>query len=141
MTRTSLIPLLDDFDRAFNLVPFPLSEKGWSSYFPRLDLAESESEVRVTAELPGMDEKDIDISLSDNTLTISGEKKAEHEEKNGNFYRTERSFGSCTRTVDLPAEVNEDKVEASFKRGVLTITLPKSEKAKKTTNKIQVKGE
>jgi HSP20 family protein len=83
----------------------------------------------VSAELPGMDDEDIEVSLSRDVLTISGEKKQEKEEKGRDYYRAERSYGSFRRSIPLPAEVNADKVDAVFSKGVLTITLPKTAKA------------
>jgi HSP20 family protein len=116
-------------------------EQHLSHYHPKMDVMETEREVRVLAELPGMDEKDVEVLLSNDTLTLKGEKKAEVEEKGKNFYRMERTYGSFHRTVPLPAEVQADKVEASFKRGVLTVVLPKSEKARDEFRKIAVKKE
>jgi HSP20 family protein len=109
---------------------------------PRVDVSESENEYEVTAELPGIDEKDVELTLADNVLTIRGEKKVEREEKDKdkNYYMSERSFGSFRRAVPLPAEVDEDRVEANFKNGVLTVHLPKSPQAQARTRRIEVKG-
>ena len=87
-----------------------------------------------------MDENDVNVSLAHNVLTISGEKKDEHEEKNENFHRIERSYGSFKRSVSLPQEVDPDSVEATFKNGVLTVVLPKTRKAQEEVKKIQVKA-
>lgn len=108
---------------------------GW---LPSLDISETKNDLVVKAELPGMDPKDIDISLSDGSLTIKGEKKQEREEKEENYHFIERSYGSFCRSVRLLKEVKHDKVNASFKNGVLKIVLPKSEEAKKKEVKIKV---
>jgi len=107
-------------------------------WFPSLDVAETKNDVVIKAEVPGMDPKDIDISLSNGVLTIKGEKKQEREEKEGDYHLTERSFGAFTRAIQLPTEVQSDKIEASYKNGVLKVTLPKSEEAKKKEIKIKV---
>jgi len=108
---------------------------------PRIDMSESEQEYEVTAELPGLDEKDVELTLADNVLTISGQKKAEREEKDRNYYLSERSFGSFRRAIPLPTEVEEDRVEAQFKNGVLTVHLPKSPEARSRTRRIEVRSE
>ena len=130
------------FDRFFT-DPFDLApyDREWMAEFnPKVDVSETEKEVKVVAELPGMDEKDIQLSLEHDTLVISGEKKSESEDKGKNFHRVERSFGSFSRVIALPSEVEADKVEAEFKKGVLTVTLPKPASAIKTSKKIQIKA-
>ena len=104
----------------------------------RIDASEDDKAYRVTAELPGMSEEDVEVTFADNTLTISGEKKEEREEKEENYHRRERSFGSFRRSITLPAEVEEDKIVANFKDGVMTIELPKSQSAQKKTKKITI---
>jgi HSP20 family protein len=130
--------LFDDFFRA----PTPFGGSQWpvGAAMPRIDVEESDSEYRVSAELPGIDEKDVNLTLTDNVLTISGEKKAEREEKDKNYYLSERSFGSFRRAIPLPTDVDQDKVEAHFKNGVLTVHLPKSPEAETKTRRIEVKG-
>lgn len=136
--------LFDDFFRGFSLAPFRefgrVMEDRLGTYSPRLNITESENEAVLTAELPGMDEKDFEISLSKNLLTIKGEKRMEKEEKGSDFYKMERSYGSFHRAIPLPWEVDEEKVEASFQKGVLTIKLPKTALAKKEVKKITVKA-
>jgi HSP20 family protein len=105
---------------------------------PSLDVSETKEKVVMKAEVPGLDPKEIDIALSDGVLTLKGEKKREREEKDENYHLVERSYGSFSRSVRLPAEVQEDKVKASYKDGVLTITLPKTERAKERAIKIEV---
>jgi len=107
-------------------------------WFPFLDVAETKNELVVKAEVPGMDPKDIDLSLSDGVLTIKGEKRHEKEEKESDYHLVERSYGAFTRSVQLPKEVKSDKISASYKDGILKITLPKSEEAKKKEIKIKV---
>lgn len=131
--------LFDSFTRGFfEMEPF---ENRMTSFAPRIDISETEKEITVTAELPGMDEKDVELSVSRESLTIKGEKKEEKEEKGKAYYRMERSFGSFTRTIPLPAEADIDKVEASYKKGVLRVSVPKTEKALRETKKIAVKAE
>jgi len=96
-----------------------------------VDVVETDKEIRVTVELPGLDEKDINVSLARDVLTISGEKKQAKKERRGNYYRAERSYGSFRRSIQLPTQVQADKVDAVFRKGVLSITLPKTEAAQK----------
>jgi len=112
--------------------PFP---REWT---PSLDVSETKNNIVVKAEAPGIDPKDIDISLTGDVLTIKGEKRQEKEEKDENYHRVERSYGVFARSVRLPLEVQSDKIEASYKNGILKITLPKSEEAKKKEIKITV---
>lgn len=105
---------------------------------PSLDVSETKDKVVVKAEAPGIDPKEMEISMSGGVLTLKGEKKKEREEKEENYHLVERSYGSFSRSVRLPAEVQEDKVKASYKDGVLTITLPKTERAKDRAIKIEV---
>jgi HSP20 family protein len=107
---------------------------------PRIDVKETEQAIEVHAELPGVDEKDVEVALVDGVLTIKGEKRQEREEKEKGYYLMERSYGSFMRQVPLPVEVDEDRVEARFDKGVLHVTLPKSAKAEAKTKKITVKG-
>jgi HSP20 family protein len=107
-------------------------------WLPSVDVSETKNDLVIKAELPGLDPKDIDISMNNGYLTIKGEKKHEKEEKEENYHLIERSYGSFTRSVRLPREVQGDKTTASFKNGILKITLPKSEEAKKKEIKIKV---
>jgi len=106
--------------------------------FPSIDVSETKNDVVVKAELPGIDPKDIDLSLSDGHLIIKGEKRQEKEEKDEDYHFIGRSYGSFIRSVHLPKEVKHDKVSASYKDGVLKIVLPKSESAKMKEIKIKV---
>lgn len=121
------------FDRFFSdpwgssLAETPTGRAGWG---PRMDLAETENEVTVTAEVPGVDPKELQIDVNGNMLTVRGEKKQEKEEKRKNYHYTECHYGSFQRSVQLPSSVDPEKVDAAFKDGVLTVTLAKRADAK-----------
>lgn len=134
--------LFDEFFRREWRMPTPFGAafgEQWTAFSPRVDVTETDEQVQVSAELPGLDAKDVDVTLSHGTLTISGEKKEEKEEQGKNYFRAERSYGSFKRSVSLPGTVETDKAEAEFKRGVLTITLPKRAKAR-DRKKITIKA-
>lgn len=101
------------------------------SWSPRLDVSESDKAIEIVADLPGMDKEDIKISLDGDLLIIKGEKREEKEKKDKQYHTIERHSGSFYRSLRLPVEVENDKIEASFKKGVLTLNLPKSKKSKK----------
>jgi HSP20 family protein len=124
--------LFDDFFRGFGLASWDRDEAGGLSaaFSPRVDVSETDKEIKVSAELPGMDEKDVAVELDDAAVTIRGEKKAEHEEKNKNWARREVSFGAFHRVIPLPAAVDGAQAKAKFKKGILTIVLPKREEAR-----------
>ena len=105
---------------------------------PAVDLYEEKDEIVAQVELPGIGKDDIQVNITDHRLTIKGEKKKEEEIKEGSYYRSERSYGSFSRSVELPTEVQVEKAKASFKNGVLEIRLPKSEAAKKKEIKVKV---
>lgn len=118
----------DLFDRFFGDWPLsPGLPRG--EYWPALDLAEDGNKLVVKAELPGIKPEEVELSVQDNTLTLAGEKKEESEEKKENFYHSERRYGAFRRTIQLPTSVDPDKVEAKFNDGVLTVILPKDERA------------
>ena len=94
----------------------------------------------ITAELPGLDEKAIEVKLANGVLSIKGEKREEKEEKRKDYYRRERSFGSFERSFQVPEGIDTDKIAASFKNGILSVTLPKSAEAQKQAKRIEVKG-
>ena len=128
--------LFDEFFKSFRWPmaerrsPFELPADIFGTDWPRVDMDETDEEIRITAELPGVDKDNIDISMTDDRITIRGEKK-EHEEKKGRgYHKLERSYGSFQRSFYLPCEVVSDKVDASFKDGVLMVVLPKAEVAK-----------
>jgi HSP20 family protein len=115
-----------------------------AQFLPRTNVSETDKEIQVTAELPGVDQKDIEITLTGGDLLIKGEKKSEVDEKKDDkgrtYHRVERSFGSFQRRLALPYDVDPNKVQASFKDGVLTVTLPKPAEAQKS-KKIEIAGE
>jgi HSP20 family protein len=138
MMQREMNRIFDAFNRNWGLEAFP---EFTGSFMPRLDVSEDAKAFTVTAELPGMSEKEIDLSISGDTLTIRGEKKEEEEEKeNRNYYYSERSYGSFMKSIPLPGHIEKDKVAASFKKGVLIITLPKTATAMEATRKIEVKN-
>lgn len=120
--------LFEDFFDDFPLALRP-GEKGLMSagFSPRVDVSETDKEVRVSAELPGMDEKDISVEMHEAAITIRGEKREEKEEKNKNWFSREQSYGAFQRVIPLPASVVGDKASAKFRKGVLTIVVPKKE--------------
>jgi len=115
----------------FDVQPFWRGEVGWGKA-PAVDIVEKEKAYEITAELPGMDESNIDVKFSDGTLTIKGEKRDEKEEKKKDYYLSERRYGSFQRSFGVPDGVDADKIEANFKNGVLTVTLPKTAQAQKS---------
>lgn len=116
------------FDEFFGESRQELAEGTW---LPAVDVSETGAEIVVKAELPGMSKDDIELNLQDNVLTLKGEKKQEKNEEKENYHRVERSYGSFSRSFTLPAGVDQENVQANFKDGVLMITLPKAEEAKK----------
>ena len=129
--RREMDRLFDDAFRGFGVPSLGFGrDVGW----PSLEVSETDKDVTVTAELPGLDEKDVEVLLAEGVLTIRGEKKSETEDKERRF--SERYYGRFERRVALPAEVDEDKVQASFKNGVLTVTLSKSAKARERVRRI-----
>lgn len=119
----------------------PESMNGFDEFTPRIDMKEDDKAVMVAAELPGMVDQDIEVALNRDTLTIRGEKKDEKEERKENCLYSERTFGSFSRTVRIPHEIDSDKVQARFRKGILTITLPKLKGADEELRKISVKAE
>ena len=109
-----------------------------SSFAPAVDVYEDEHNVTLKIEVPGIDEKDIDVRLENNTLTVHGERKIEHDEKEENYRRVERHYGSFTRTFNLPTTVDSEKVSATYDKGVLKIALPKKAEAKPKQIKVTV---
>lgn len=136
LVNATLNRLFDDFGR---LPSTTFNRVSSSVLAPRIDVAEGENEIIVTAELPGMEENEVELLLAPDTLTIKGEKKAEKEEKELEYYRSERVYGSFSRTFQLPTEIDREKVTASFKNGVLKVTLPKTAAAKNEPKKIEIK--
>ncbi|SMF17227.1 heat shock protein Hsp20 [Azospirillum oryzae] len=153
--RHPLFALRDEFDRLFDeassMLRFPWSRRpvfglepllrgdaDLEAIVPPAEVDERETEYRVTLEIPGMDEKDAEVSIQDDILTVKAEKKEETEEKDKNRYFSERRYGLCARTFRLPANVKADAITASMKNGVLTIVLPKAEPSKPTKRTIEI---
>ncbi len=130
---------IDDVIDEFVRWPFSVVREREGIVVPPIDISETDNELLVKAELPGISKKDIKLTLEENILTISGEKTEEREEKERNYYLVERRFGSFRRSVTLPVSIDPDKVKASYRDGVLTVTIPKREEAK--VRKIKVEGE
>jgi len=120
-----------------SVMPIGISEIS-GTFSPQLDVQERKDSIKVVAELPGMDRNDIDVSLHDGVLIISGEKKVEKEEKGVDYHHLERSFGYFSRSISLPDTVESEKVEAVYRDGVLHVTIPKSAKAIKGSKKIPI---
>ena len=147
--RREVEQLFDDFGRnfwrlptrrsVFDIEPSRRREASWE-VAPPVDVAESEKAYEIAAELPGMDEKNIEVKVANGNLTIKGEKQEEKEEKKKDYYLHERHFGSFERSFEMPEGVDADKIEANFKKGVLTVTLPKKAEAQKPAKKIEVKA-
>ena len=132
--ENSVDDLYDQMERMFDQFwsdPFSLAApRGQSlyggSFVPRVHVSENEKQVTVKAEVPGLDENDLQLSFAQGVLTIYGEKRAEREEKDSRYYRMERAYGSFRRSIEMPCEVEEEGITATFKKGVLTVALPKS---------------
>ena len=140
--RRDLVSVRDEmnhlFDGFFSGWPEPrkgLLEGEWT---PSIDVAETNGDITVTAELPGVKQEEVDITIADDVLTLKGEKKEKKEVKEKNYHRIERSYGSFQRSVALPTGVQADKAKATYKDGILKITVPKVEEAKPKQIKIDV---
>ena len=132
------LPRLDDlFDRFMRDVP-AFSTEGGSMTAPDIDVIDRKDEIVVRADLPGLEEKDVQVEIRDGQLTLRGERSGQREEKNEDYFRVERWDGSFYRSIELPPGVDSDKAEAKFKNGVLEIALPKSKESK--GKKIEIKG-
>jgi len=146
--RTEMERLFDRFSGGFGFPNvqrlFDVAPVGRDNLFsfatPVVDVTEDDGAYKIAAELPGLSEKDIDISLSGDTLVLKGEKRQEHEEKETNRYLCERSYGAFQRSFMLPDGVDRNKIDAAFAKGVLTITLPKAPGAQQPQTKIEVKA-
>ena len=127
--------LMSDWDPFFGGAPLPAPAFG-----PAVDVSETDNEVRITAELPGLERDDVEVSLDQDAVVLSGEKKEESERRESEVYRAERYYGAFNRRIPLPCDVNFDKAEATFRKGVLRITLPKTEEAKRRQKRIEIKS-
>jgi HSP20 family protein len=126
--------LFDDVFRGFDMAPFGGMSRMAS--WPHVEVVDNDKDVRISAELPGLEDKDVEVLMGDGILTIRGEKKSEIEDKERAF--SERTYGRFERRIPLAWEVEEDKIEASFKNGVLTVTLPKSAESRSEVKRIAV---
>jgi HSP20 family protein len=124
------------------LAPLRGLSAGWGISAPVVDIVDLKKEIQVRAELPGMEEKDIDVEIADNMLTIRGERKEEREEgeKEGRYYLSERKYGSFERSLRLPESADCDKPDAQFSKGVLTVRFPKTKEAVQKTKKVKIKA-
>jgi HSP20 family protein len=148
--REEMDRVFDEFTRGFGRFPLsrrsveiePLSryETSFGVSAPVVDVVEKEKEYQISAELPGLDEKDVEVSIADDVLTITGEKKEEKEEKAKNYYVSERRYGAFQRSFKIPLGVDADKVGATFQKGVLMVTLPKTPEAQTKEKKIAIKA-
>lgn len=146
--RREVDRLFDQFNLSDWRLPFGRGTAGFELAWPKadwqiapaMDLVEKDGKYEITAELPGIDEKNVEIKLSNGTLTIKGEKSEEKEEREKEYYISERRYGSFHRSFRIPEGVDADKIEASFGKGVLTVTLPKSPQARQNEKKIKVKA-
>ncbi len=139
LLRKEIDNIFDNLFKGFEMEPYFSGRR--DGFIPSVDVVEDDKEIRVSAELPGMDEKDIEVTLNRESLSIKGEKKEEKEDKGKDYYHMERSYGSFTRTIPLPVEVDTDKAEATFKKGVLTVKIPKTKEAIEEKKKIAVNVE
>jgi HSP20 family protein len=142
----SFYSLQRDMNRLFDEIfceptTFGRLESRWDGFSPSIDARETDKEVIVKAELPGIDEKDIDVSVAEDCLTIRGEKKEEKERKDDGYYHVERSYGAFHREIPLPAGVDTKDVYAGFKNGVLTVKMKKTESAEDKRKKVTIKAE
>jgi len=131
--------MFEDFAQSFDLAPWSNWEA--AGFHPRTDVRETDDAVLVTAEMPGLEEKDFELNFCKGVLTLKGEKRHEHEEKGkGSVHRIERSYGSFRREIPLPCDVVAEKATADFRNGVLNVTLPKAPSAKRSVHRIEVKS-
>ena len=138
--RREVDRMFDDFFSATSRRGLQPWNAGWQAITPRIDISEADKELVITAEMPGLDEKDFEVTLVGDLLTIKGEKKTEHEDRNGGAYYVERRYGSFERSVRLPFEAGEQKVEANYDKGILTVRVPKPPEAQRHVRRIEVKA-
>lgn len=137
--------LFDNTLRGFGLPSFSF-EVPWSQFAapgllrPQVNIGGNDKEYEISVEVPGVDEKDVKVEITGTTMTISGEKKQEKEEKDKNYYRMERSYGSFRRVLSLPEDANQDEVKAKFKNGVLTVTISRKALPAPEVKKIEIKS-
>jgi HSP20 family protein len=150
MSRRSAVPalrnlpafddLFDEFFRGFGVAPAWPEASRLGEFTPRIDIRETDEEVVVTAELPGLEEKDFEVELEDDVLTIKGEKRTEHEEKREGYRHIESASGSFRRAIPMPSEVDADAVKATYKQGIVTVTLPKLAEARRNARTVPIQS-
>ena len=133
--------VFDDFIRGFDEMPLGASQEPFGKFLPAVDVKENDKEIVVTAELPGLDEKDFELTLTNDALAIKGEKKEKKDDKGKDYYHMERSYGYFSRVIPLPPGISPEKVNAIYKKGILTVRLPKSDEARAKMKKIAIKAE
>lgn len=132
--QREMYQLFDDFGQAFRLPALDEPAE------PKVDIAETDNDIQLTVELPGVDERDVEVTLAEGRLTIKGEKHSEKEEKGKAYRMVERSHGSFMRAIPMPYDVDPDSVDAKFAKGVLTVILPKPAEALRETKRIDIKS-
>lgn len=132
--------LFENFYEDSMMPSLGILEKG-NMLTPKFEVVETDDSFHVTAELPGIEQKDIEVNLDNNILTVKGEKKEEHEEKKKPYHLSERSYGHFQRSISVPDGIDREKIKAEFKKGILKINLPKTEQAKTKSKKIQVRSD
>jgi len=132
--------LFDDFFTGFDIAPRSLAASGFGAFAPSIDVKEGENDFIIRAELPGVEEKDIEINIAGDAVTIKGEKKEAKEDKGENYYYMERSYGSFNRVIPIASEMDADKAWAIFKNGVLSITIPKKQSVETKGIRIPIKA-
>lgn len=142
--REEVNRLFDDFFGGSGMQPFgrdpwPRLQGALGIAYPAVDAAESEKDYRITAELPGMSEKDVEVTLAGGMLTVRGEKKEEKEERKQDYHMSERRYGSFSRAFRLPEDADPERIEATLKDGVLTVIVPKAEQAQAARRKIEIR--
>ncbi len=139
--QTPFFRMISDIDRIFNQVPGirSQSDTDMPTWYPSMDITEDESRFSITADLPGMTKKDIELSLTDDMLTISGERKSNRKSKDHQYVRSEVNYGKFTRSFSLPENVKTEDISAEFSNGVLTLTLPKAEPVHPPVKQIEIK--
>jgi len=134
--------LFDDFFGGFEIAPLHKQEQAHiQAFVPKINASETEKEIKISAELPGMDEKEVFVEMEEGALSIRGEKKEENEEKGKNWHRIEQSYGTFHRVIPIPTNVDSTKVKATFKKGLLNVSIPKIEDKKKAKKQIEITAE
>jgi HSP20 family protein len=137
--RREVDRMFDDFFDGFGSRALRSPLGAWAGLTPSVDVTETDSEVVITAELPGLDEKDFEVTVAGDLLTLKGEKRAEREERNGGSTYTERRFGTFSRSVRLPFQVGDEKVEATYDKGLLTVRVAKPAELQRPQRRIEVR--